>query len=413
MRVMKAEFPAASAANPGLAELLLFLLPVAGAVVRHWTSGLFAAMVAVSLLAFTKRATDAVTAEERRLLGLFVLFFVSFIVATLWRDWSDAQSRYFEAQARFLLIVPLYLWLRQREEAGVWLLRGTLLGTVFLVYQGFYDVYVLDAVQAWGVYSPNFLGPCATLAAFFALAYAHYFAPRGLWRHTAVASIVLAAAALSFSASRGAFLGAIVLTVLWIAMHYRGRRMIYATLVGVITLTAVYQLGPLSSRVSDGIVEYQYAPERRQQTTEVLSNIGRRLELLRASYFIFREDPLLGVGGGNFEQATKIHIAQGRLHPDTVSWHPHNAYLEMLVSKGLVGFAVFIAMLAYPLRVFIRGFNQSRGTSVLGILLIAGFGTFSLVDASPFIMNNYVSIFLVYLSVFFSWHVRTLRSMNR
>jgi hypothetical protein len=280
MRVMKAEFPLASPANPGLAEALLFMLPLAGAVVRHWTSGLFLTLVAASLLAWAHRGSGVVLPEERRLLALFVTFFVSFMLSTLWYEWSDAQYRYFETQVRFLLIVPLYLWLRQREDAGIWLLRGTAVGTVALVTEGFYEIHLLDYDRAMGTYSPNFFGPCATLAAFFSLAYAHYFAPRGWWRHVAIASIVLAGAALSYSASRGAFLGAIVLTALWIALHYRGRRMVYAILVGVAALTAVYQLGPLSTRVGVGVNEYQAAPAVREQQTQRLTNIAERLEML-------------------------------------------------------------------------------------------------------------------------------------
>ena len=76
--------------------------------------------------------------------------------------------------------------------------------------------------------------------------------------------------------------------------------------------------------------------------------------------------------------------------------------LEALVSRGVIGFAIFMAMLIYPVYMLTRNRRLSSPWSLLLVLHICGFMIYSITDASTFIKGNYTSIYLVFMLVFYS-----------
>jgi len=102
-----------------------------------------------------------------------------------------------------------------------------------------------------------------------------------------------------------------------------------------------------------------------------VTSVGLRLHMWNGAVNIFLQNPIIGVGTGGYKQAMKKYKDDPKL-PDFV--HPHNSFLHMAVSYGIVGLASFIWLLA----VFIKRGWKSRDTiegfSVLsfGIVLIIG-----------------------------------------
>lgn len=133
----------------------------------------------------------------------------------------------------------------------------------------------------------------------------------------------------------------------------------------------------------------------------------------RVSALFFKDNPIWGIGRGNYVNEVGKYVDQGLVHAEVAKHsHPHNAFLEMVISKGLSGLVIFMALLFYPLIYFVRTFKLCRETAMLGIIHIVGFAVFSLTDASTFIKGNYLSIFLLFLATFFAWHVRNVRERD-
>jgi hypothetical protein len=84
----------------------------------------------------------------------------------------------------------------------------------------------------------------------------------------------------------------------------------------------------------------------------------------------------------------------------------------MLIAGGLVGLVVFLGVLFYPLYYLLKSYRLSPESAIFGILHVTGFAAFSLTDASPFIKGNFVAIFLIGMTVFFSWHVRQVNERS-
>ncbi len=395
---------------------LLFALPVAGISVRHWISVTFTLLVLLSLPDLFRRREELLR-PERYLLLIAAVFFGVFVVTALVNGWTELQTRFLSRELRFLLLIPIYLMLRRYPHAGLWLLRGGVVGGFTLLAQSLYDLYVLGLPQAQGIYSPNLLGPFAALLALFLLVLWRIDRKRE-WRYAIAPSVLVALAATVLSASRGAFVGLIGMLAVWGAMRWRGWRLALPVLlaVGIIGI-GYFASGNVRTRVDDAARELHSAVlegELTQLEAKHLDSVSTRIEMWRVSLMIFRDHPVFGVGRGNYTEAARTYVAQGRVHPDVANHsHPHNAYLEMLVSKGIVGLLVFLALLFYPLFFFLRTRRRAPDTALLGMLLITGFALFSLTDASTYIKGNFISIFLIYLAVLFAWHVQRLRASER
>ncbi|MFQ5995426.1 MAG: O-antigen ligase family protein, partial [Acidiferrobacterales bacterium] len=418
---------------------LLFMLPVAGVSVRHWISGSFALLTLLSLPELFKRKHN-LRREERWFVLICAAFFAVFLLSSLFNGWTDVQTRFLGREIRFLFAIPIYLMVRRYPDTGVWLLRGALLGAFVLCAQSLLDVYVFSQGRATGAYSPNLLGPVAVLLAFYLLC-AWKLEKHRVLRALIPVAVLASLVSVALSGSRGAYLGLAVLSVVWIALSFRGRYTALAGAAVVGMIVVAFNLShTLVERTSMALAEfkahmqaenpamlegqftrcYEYDPAEYPvhaamyaaalaECLRRLGPVGARIEMARVSLLIVRDHPVLGVGRGNYTRAARSYVDAGLVHREAAQHsHPHNAYLEMMVSKGIVGLVVFLVLLLYPLIYFLRTFKISRPPATLGIIHIVGFSVFSLVDASTFIKGNYVSLFLLFLIAFFAWQVRNV-----
>jgi O-antigen ligase len=385
---------------------LLFMLPVAGISVRHWISGTFTLLVLLALPDVFRRRY-ALAAAERYLLLLAAAFFVAFLVSSLANGWTELQTRYLGREIRFLLLIPIYLMVRRYPDAGLWLVRGGVVGGLVLFAQGLYDLHVLKLGRAQGIYSPNLLGPYAAIIAVSLLIFWKLERARRWLRGALVASLIGALAAVMMSGSRGGFVGLFGMLLVWGALSFRGRHFALV-LAGIIGLAYAGYTGSdhARQRIDQGMSELIGVIEvgDRLNNNSGLGSVPARAELWRAALLIARDNLLWGVGRGNYTEAARPYIANGEAHPEVVNYeHPHNAYLEVAVSKGLIGLAIFVALLWFPLYRFWRARHAAPEIATLGIAVITGFSLFSLTDASTFIKGNFIAIYLIYLAVLFAW----------
>lgn len=112
------------------------------------------------------------------------------------------------------------------------------------------------------------------------------------------------------------------------------------------------------------------------------SNIGvRRKEIWGATWQMFKEHPLVGVGiGGYWTAIPQYHNASGRMTPQQA----HNDYLELLASGGVVGVllgAWFVFLLVKFARAALSSIDPFRRAACFGALAgLFGISVHSLVD---------------------------------
>jgi O-antigen ligase len=107
----------------------------------------------------------------------------------------------------------------------------------------------------------------------------------------------------------------------------------------------------------------------------------RRVDIWRATWEMFKENPVEGVGlGGYWAAIPRYHDASGEYTPQQA----HNDYLELLASGGLVGtalFSWFVYTLLRRAREVLRGADRFRRAAAIGALAgLFGVAVHSLFD---------------------------------
>lgn len=121
---------------------------------------------------------------------------------------------------------------------------------------------------------------------------------------------------------------------------------------------------------------FQVQPELQERlhiTHERLQNISTRdyVQLWKASFLLWQEHPLTGVGMLNFRTACPKLLEEGRVtHCDA---HSHNLYLEVLSEFGTIGFILMLSLvLSLIMAVFERHSSEPREQWILTFFASAG-----------------------------------------
>lgn len=96
----------------------------------------------------------------------------------------------------------------------------------------------------------------------------------------------------------------------------------------------------------------------------------QRFEFWKASFRIFKDHYIIGVGTGDVKNAFKSEYRKmNSLLEEQYQWRSHNQYLSVLVTFGLTGFIVFIFSIFYPVYITGKFFDYFVFVSLSIILL--------------------------------------------
>jgi O-antigen ligase len=172
--------------------------------------------------------------------------------------------------------------------------------------------------------------------------------------------LVLQAAGLFLTLTRGAWVAlAGGLATATLLVRKRGAFVVAAVLLAVVVAFAAGD-----SRVRRKVVSI---PRLIHGPTDV--NVSTRFVLWDVSWELIKRHPILGVGMGDFTiEADKLI---GDRHVET-STDSHNVYLQVLATRGLVGFVPFVVFWVVLLRGLARSMTASGARSSLGRHFAAG-----------------------------------------
>lgn len=228
--------------------------------------------------------------------------------------------------------------------AGIELYRGMELTPVGGLYRnvGFYGFYLTFAGFAMTVF-------------FLALGLVLQIRKgKGAWEAGAVGA--LSALAIVGSFARSIWLG--MLLIVPFVGFFKGKR------AGLLSVAGIALLGLGALAVS---------PEIRVRAASIFDpqQNETRINLWRTSLAMAAGNPLLGIGEDNFVYEFDRYRVEG--YYDTMV-HPHNDYLDALVSSGFPGLAAFLALWAMTLAAGYRSAMNASSTFVRGVAMGASLG---------------------------------------
>lgn len=157
-------------------------------------------------------------------------------------------------------------------------------------------------------------------------------------RALAAAISLLATAALLFTYTRGAWLGLGAGLILLIA--FGGRR---AARAGLLAAVAVVAVGA-------GTGGERSALAVRARSIIVPALHQSRIDLLRTGLVIFAHHPFIGTGMNTFPDAYPRYRVPGDVNPLDARPNAHNIIVNMAAEGGVLGLALFVALLAETFR---------------------------------------------------------------
>ena len=376
-----------------LTELLLFALPVCVLGVKHGASGPVALLILISLIGIIVfrskdfRNNHQLSRDEKLLLLLFLVFSLFSLFSWWWSGMEKSGLKHIGEHMRFMLFIPVYLWLRFVQPRTAFLSYGVMIGAVLSIIVALYDVKVSGVYRAHGYHNAIMFGDMAIILGFMAFAMKDLLQTKSLlWKSLPVIALFSGTAASILSGARGAWivmpaLILILFVLRWGQLNIRYKVtalilvLVFSVLVYIIPSTGVEQ------RIDRGFRQVD------SYTTEQVSNtsLGIRLESWKAAYLMAFEHPLLGVGLGNFQQGAQALIDKGEVQNSAARYdHPHNDYFYHLSVNGLIGLFLLILIFLYPLRLFYKNISsvdlEIKALSAAGMCLVVAFMHFSLTE---------------------------------
>jgi O-antigen ligase len=394
----------------GLARLLLFLFPLFAVSLRHWASLIFLLLVVLGI--FTLK-TSLVRVNLRKLeiwlLALLALFFIAYLTSSVINGWDDRDARLLERELRFLLFIPVYLLIRRLPNALDSLGFGAVLAVFLTAFLAPIQVFYLGYGRDIGVYGPLFTGPITVLFFITGLAWLHLRAANQ-YRRLLIALLNVAVIVVAVLCSRSATLGAIFVILVYYVWVARNLRDLLVLGFFALVLVIGNETRAISPTASFGValaeakayLDFQLKHSA-EQNPYAESAVGVRLEMLRSVQYFVRDFPLWGVGGYGYQQAVSDYARQGLVSAATATHaHPHNVFAQVLVSKGMVGLAVFGAILGVCGLLLKHKRRKSSDSTIttLGFIFLLVLIFMNLTESAMVLKGNYIACMLVLLGVF-------------
>jgi O-antigen ligase len=346
------------ALNSALLGALFFVVPT------HVAPAYFLSALILLLLPFEGGMVEKVrTLGRSPLVWIFAAYFGVFALSLLWTD-DLAAGRWIVDKQKFFLLFALYLLAARREHIG-WYLAAFLASIGMCVVLAWYNwgrLHYLPELPAGVQVSkgPEDTAPFvdrvmyAPMLAFAAYLLLHewLFGPLvpGLKRRWLLLGFLLAVVAnILMSGGRTGTVGLIALVALAI-LQKLARRPVLAASVAALAVAGVlgagYLLFPHFQARANNVVQAIDAGERLQD-----QSIAQRLTYARGAARVFAENPLGGVGAGDFPDEFR-RVAKVKSLDNDRLWNPHNQYLLVLSSTGVFGGTIlllmFVALLKAP-----------------------------------------------------------------
>jgi O-antigen ligase len=117
---------------------------------------------------------------------------------------------------------------------------------------------------------------------------------------------------------------------------------------------------------------------------------------------MFRDNPVLGVGIGNYNSYYQVYARKLGLEWRTTDRSAHNLYLEVAAERGVLGLIVFATIIAFTLqRVFSAGkkFTLLGQSDFAGLAGALGISFITYLIASIFLHDAYPRFFWVLIGI--------------
>ena len=308
------------------------------------------------------------------------LRFLGLIVAICTWDWTsnliaghgilDATLAMLHDMRTFGFVVLLWPLFSNATFArnALWALFGTVIAlatvNLFLVLIG----YLPPGKYFWPT-APHMYGQ-TLVGLVFLLAQMQLVRPKFSWQ-IAVPMMLLIASLFIASERRTGYLQLAAGFVVWSALNYKrlfvGKYKWWIALGGGVVFVAAVLSPVVQSRMAMAFLEVnQYLDQTTVERANNATSVGIRMQFYVSAWAVVVQHIWMGVGSIDFPALfQEMNAKMGGATNLSVFTNPHNEYIYILATKGLVGLTLYLAIFAQACRMAIKKENEVQRIGLL------------------------------------------------
>ncbi len=338
-------------------------------------AGLLLLMGLAGLYRFKTSHYD-LTVVEKWLLASFALFSVVSIISFFYWPSNRLAQMHLEDYGTFLMLIPLYLLLRQfkfdfTRVIILLALTSIVLGLVSIsqyVAMRYFHVQILTSdnvySHSWfrpsGGVNPMRYGAISLVLSAIAFNGVLLIKNKTMWLMWLLCvSSLMGLVACYLADSRSSFVAVPLLAFMYSVYLYRAGHPRYLK---VLLASSVLLMVGLSQ--NDRVIATVSSFERYQQG-DAVSSLGARFDMFKAAVILIEKRPFWGYGlGGYLEGGKEVRKKYPNLDKHVGTWsNPHNEYLLVLVEKGVIGLITLLLLFLAPGYLFIQALRTAGDSS--------------------------------------------------
>lgn len=369
-----------------LTGLIFFALPASAVWIDHGASGSTALLLIISLIGLIIGGHKVdLNRDEAILLLLFLIFAAYSFMSWWWHGMDESGIKHIGKHFRFILFIPVYFWVRRIQPRSEFLWYGVIVGSIISLLVALYGARMYGMDRAHGAVHPILFGDMALILGFMSFAAKDALQAKSvIWRVLPVVALFSGIIASILSGSRGAWIAVPVLLLILFAVRWRTisiRSRVTVCLLAFVLPVLIY-LAPATG-VEKRIDQALSDVEKYMTGKTIDTSLGLRFESWKAAYYMAVENPLSGVGLGNFQQEAKVLVDKGIVRKGADNFnHTHNDYFYQLSVNGAVGLFLLVLMFVYPLILFYKSISSSdleiKAFAVAGTFMVVAFMQYAL-----------------------------------
>lgn len=323
-------------------------------------------------LYFIKPGKYLEDSDDKRLMLSFLLFALSMFLFSYIHGF---QLRELDKPSRFIFAIPVLLLLLRIRPKKEFLWYGAILGATLAFIVAFYERFYLHISRARGDEHPIMFGDISILLGVISFTASLFFLSKKkhFWMIAALIAGFFGIGASLLSGTRGGWI-ALPLVLLFLQWHGRElsskkvKAFILCFLAIVLSVAISIPQTNIKNRIEQtfrSIADYQNGNKN--------TSIGQRFDMWKAAWYMFGQDPFLGVGQKDSFKEKRNYAKEGLVSKRIVHYsHAHNEYLNALSLRGIVGFTFLMIVYLVPLRLFMSKIRQYKSDWKVKPYAIAG-----------------------------------------
>jgi O-antigen ligase len=319
-------------------------------------------LAAIALGRAEERGARDVAAANPALVWLLALSAAWIAISGLWAE-DPERVRFATVYYVFVALLFPVVFAGIRTARHVTVLYACLVGSALVAAVFAMQTQSVDGRLFGSGFNPNQLALYLIVAVALSVTLAADPTLSRPARLAAAAAAALCPLLIVLTGSRQALVGIVAAVLVAPFAAGRGRRL--ATFAALVLLVAATTLWLVA-----------FAPASTVERLQRFDSGSGRTDLWRIGVRMFEANPVTGVGAGNFEVSSVHYLLEpGTIaHSNLVVDHPvttHNVYLQTLSELGIVGLALFAAVILYSVACVFRAVGAARRSGDAHVEILA------------------------------------------